>query len=254
MRGVPVDSALAPTVIATVHPSSILRAPDEEARREAMRAFVDDLRVVAGLPDVSKQSWLSLTSSAARGRSDFLGSVVGAGMRSSRRRRPPGRRRRGSCRRGAGAAVRDRRPARTRSTRVRAKALERRSCGARPESPTTAISAARRSGGRARKAGATRPRGRALQKRMREAEDSRRPASPARRRRRSVPGAAGRRRAMEFPAGVGWSSNSFRRATRPSPSRASTKKPPRSSSAKQLDHQVRQAAASSSQRRSPVVQ
>ena len=48
MRGVPVDSALAPTVIATVHPSSILRAPDEEARREAMRAFVDDLRVVAG--------------------------------------------------------------------------------------------------------------------------------------------------------------------------------------------------------------
>jgi DNA polymerase len=47
MRGVPVESDLAPTVIATVHPSSILRAPDEEARRQAMRDFVADLEVVA---------------------------------------------------------------------------------------------------------------------------------------------------------------------------------------------------------------
>jgi uracil-DNA glycosylase family protein len=31
-------------VMATVHPSSILRAPDEEARHEAMAAFVADLR------------------------------------------------------------------------------------------------------------------------------------------------------------------------------------------------------------------
>jgi len=46
-RGKPVDSPLAPVVLATVHPSSILRAPDEEARRQAMRDFVDDLRVVA---------------------------------------------------------------------------------------------------------------------------------------------------------------------------------------------------------------
>jgi DNA polymerase len=46
-RGRPVDSPLAPVVLATVHPSSILRAPDEEARRQAMRDFVDDLRVVA---------------------------------------------------------------------------------------------------------------------------------------------------------------------------------------------------------------
>jgi uracil-DNA glycosylase len=46
-RGVPVDSDLAPNVIATVHPSSILRAPDEAARREAYDAFVDDLRVAA---------------------------------------------------------------------------------------------------------------------------------------------------------------------------------------------------------------
>jgi uracil-DNA glycosylase len=48
-RGVPVDSELAPNVLATVHPSSILRAPDETVRREAYAAFVADLRVVAKL-------------------------------------------------------------------------------------------------------------------------------------------------------------------------------------------------------------
>jgi uracil-DNA glycosylase len=49
MRGVPVDSDLAPNVIATVHPSSILRAPDEGARAQAMQEFVADLKVVAKL-------------------------------------------------------------------------------------------------------------------------------------------------------------------------------------------------------------
>ena len=48
-RGVPVESELAPNVLATVHPSSILRAPDEAARREAYDAFVADLRVVREL-------------------------------------------------------------------------------------------------------------------------------------------------------------------------------------------------------------
>ena len=48
-RGVPVESDLAPTVIATVHPSSILRAEDEEARRVAYDEFVADLRKVAEL-------------------------------------------------------------------------------------------------------------------------------------------------------------------------------------------------------------
>jgi uracil-DNA glycosylase family protein len=38
---------LAPKVTATVHPSSILRAPDEAARAEAMEGFVADLRFVA---------------------------------------------------------------------------------------------------------------------------------------------------------------------------------------------------------------
>ena len=50
-RGVPVESDLAPNVLATVHPSSILRAPDEAARREAYAAFVADLQVVRGLLD-----------------------------------------------------------------------------------------------------------------------------------------------------------------------------------------------------------
>jgi uracil-DNA glycosylase family protein len=47
-RGEPVASPLAPLVAATVHPSSILRAPDDESRREAMREFVRDLRKIAG--------------------------------------------------------------------------------------------------------------------------------------------------------------------------------------------------------------
>jgi uracil-DNA glycosylase len=46
-RGRFVESDLAPLVIATVHPSSILRAPDDAARDDAMRAFVADLRKVA---------------------------------------------------------------------------------------------------------------------------------------------------------------------------------------------------------------
>jgi DNA polymerase len=45
-RGRFVDSPLAPLVTATVHPSSILREPDSDARREAMRAFVADLKKV----------------------------------------------------------------------------------------------------------------------------------------------------------------------------------------------------------------
>jgi DNA polymerase len=43
-RGQPVESTLAPVVIATVHPSSILRSDDREAE---FAAFVSDLRSVA---------------------------------------------------------------------------------------------------------------------------------------------------------------------------------------------------------------
>jgi DNA polymerase len=46
-RGVPIPSPLATNVIATVHPSSILRAPDEEARHAEMKLFVADLTKVA---------------------------------------------------------------------------------------------------------------------------------------------------------------------------------------------------------------
>jgi DNA polymerase len=46
-RGELVPSALAPHVMATVHPSSILRAPDQPTREAEMTRFVDDLRRVA---------------------------------------------------------------------------------------------------------------------------------------------------------------------------------------------------------------
>jgi DNA polymerase len=46
-RGEFLESDLAPYVTATVHPSSILRAPDDAARRLATRAFVRDLKKVA---------------------------------------------------------------------------------------------------------------------------------------------------------------------------------------------------------------
>lgn len=46
-RGEPVESDLAPCVMATVHPSSILRARDDETRRLEMKAFVRDLETAA---------------------------------------------------------------------------------------------------------------------------------------------------------------------------------------------------------------
>ena len=46
-RGTFVPSPLAPRVTATVHPSSILRAPDDDSRRTEMRLFVRDLKRVA---------------------------------------------------------------------------------------------------------------------------------------------------------------------------------------------------------------
>jgi uracil-DNA glycosylase family protein len=46
-RGQWLKSEIAPLVMATVHPSSILRAPDDESRHEEMRKFVADLKKVA---------------------------------------------------------------------------------------------------------------------------------------------------------------------------------------------------------------
>jgi uracil-DNA glycosylase family protein len=46
-RGKFIEADLAPYIIATVHPSAILRAPDDETRHEQKRRFIDDLKKVA---------------------------------------------------------------------------------------------------------------------------------------------------------------------------------------------------------------
>jgi uracil-DNA glycosylase len=46
-RGRPIKSGLAGLVLATAHPSSILRAPDAESRERAYRDLVQDLKLVA---------------------------------------------------------------------------------------------------------------------------------------------------------------------------------------------------------------
>ena len=43
-RGEFITSNLAPLVLATVHPSSLLRAPDEATRRRETKRFIEDLR------------------------------------------------------------------------------------------------------------------------------------------------------------------------------------------------------------------
>jgi DNA polymerase len=46
-RGAPIPSTLARHVVATIHPSAVLRAPDAVGRQLAMARLVDDLRAVA---------------------------------------------------------------------------------------------------------------------------------------------------------------------------------------------------------------
>lgn len=46
-RGRPLESDLADLVVATIHPSAILRAGDGDARQAQRRAFTADLRVIA---------------------------------------------------------------------------------------------------------------------------------------------------------------------------------------------------------------
>jgi len=48
-RGTLIRSALAPHVMATTHPASILRAPGSDAREQQRREFVSDLKKVAVL-------------------------------------------------------------------------------------------------------------------------------------------------------------------------------------------------------------
>ena len=52
-RGQTFPGAKGSTVLVTVHPSSILRAPGETERHDAFRAFVDDLRAAAARLDRS---------------------------------------------------------------------------------------------------------------------------------------------------------------------------------------------------------
>jgi len=46
-RGEFIESILASYIVATVHPSSILRAPDDQTRRIERRLFIDDLKQIA---------------------------------------------------------------------------------------------------------------------------------------------------------------------------------------------------------------
>ena len=46
-RGRVVPSGLAPYALATVHPSALLRAPDEETRHREIQRFIEDLRQVS---------------------------------------------------------------------------------------------------------------------------------------------------------------------------------------------------------------
>lgn len=50
-RGEFVPSPLAPYVMATIHPSALLRAPDEETRRSELHRFIEELRPIAVLFD-----------------------------------------------------------------------------------------------------------------------------------------------------------------------------------------------------------
>ena len=53
-RGQFIESNLAPYIMATVHPSSILRAPDDETRHLEKHQFIDDLKRVAAVLSKTK--------------------------------------------------------------------------------------------------------------------------------------------------------------------------------------------------------
>ena len=53
-RGELIASDVAPFILATVHPSSILRAPDEESRHEEFGKFVEDLRRIRSVLGAKK--------------------------------------------------------------------------------------------------------------------------------------------------------------------------------------------------------
>jgi uracil-DNA glycosylase len=50
-RGRPIPSRWAPHAVATVHPSALLRAPDEETRHREIRHFIADLKAAAAMSE-----------------------------------------------------------------------------------------------------------------------------------------------------------------------------------------------------------
>lgn len=64
-RGEFIESELASLVMATVHPSSILRAPDDETRHAETEKFIADLKKVErAIRNLEKSKWISLESTA----------------------------------------------------------------------------------------------------------------------------------------------------------------------------------------------
>jgi DNA polymerase len=87
-RGQPLrDTTWAPCVIATVHPSSLLRAPDEAARREAIAAFERDLRAVKKEMDALKGAG-KRAPQAARGTAEHPGMATREAAEKTRARSP----------------------------------------------------------------------------------------------------------------------------------------------------------------------
>jgi DNA polymerase len=66
-RGKWVPSPLAPHVMATVHPSAVLRAPDDESRRRERARFVDDLKLAADVLRKAKRRPATRRARAPRG-------------------------------------------------------------------------------------------------------------------------------------------------------------------------------------------
>ena len=84
-RGEFVPSPLAGVVMATVHPSSVLRAPDEETRREETRRLTDDLRKQAGeqLAESFERELFKVPAPQIHGRyEEFLTEATGIRYRS----------------------------------------------------------------------------------------------------------------------------------------------------------------------------
>lgn len=78
-RGRFVDAPVEALTTATVHPSSILRAPDDETRRTELRAFVKDLSSGPGSRG-RRRGRRTLTAPSADGLREGMSALSGVGM------------------------------------------------------------------------------------------------------------------------------------------------------------------------------